>query len=330
VLKWLVQRLLYSSLVILAVVFVVSMVTRMIPGDPVDVIYGAGWTGGSEADKERLREQLGLTSPPLVQFGDYLGDALRGDLGTSIHWRTGVSRLIAERLPATLELAVAAVLVSLVTSIPMGIATALKKDTLVDFLGSVFSLLGISIPGFLMGILFILALSVWLRLLPSFGETSSVLDGVLAVVRSGDSGPLVDSLRHLILPALSLGLPNAAINARVTRSAMLETLKSDYVQFAKAKGLPGHRVILKHAFRNALIPPLTVLGLQMGSLISGAVVIENVFAWPGVGRLVVEAVSFRDYPVIQGTVLLTAVSYSLINIALDIAYRIADPRIKYE
>jgi peptide/nickel transport system permease protein len=311
-----------------AVIFAVTVIIRLIPGDPVDIMM-SGNPGMTQADRQKLREQLGLTRPILVQFGTYIADGLRGDLGESFRFRQPTARLVGDRLPATPELTLFAMLVAVFISVPLGIATALRRDSVLDLVGSIVALIGVSVPGFLLGILFILFFAVHLHWLPSTGRGLPITEGVTALVTQQDAEPLLDSLRHLVMPAIALGAAVAAWNTRLIRSTMLEVLHQDYVRFARAKGLSNQVVVLKHAFRNALIPTITIWGLQIGYLLGGAFVIENVFAWPGIGRLAVQSVFWRDYPLIQTIALVTSVIFVAANFLVDVLYHLVDPRLRY-
>lgn len=322
------RRLVHAVIVILCVIFVVSILIRLIPGDPVDIM-AAGNPGITEDQKQDLREQLGLTRPLVQQFFSYLGGIFRGDLGESIRFRLPALDLVMERLPATLELTFVAMLIAVILAVPIGVITALRQGSAVDYAGSIFAIVGVSIPSFLLGILLILFLSVDHNLLPGSGRGDFLPVAMYETVTTGDLAPLWNSLRYLILPSLALALSVMAWNARLTRSAMLEVMRQDYIQFARAKGLPGRVVVLRHGLRNAIIPTVTIIGLQIGYLLSGSFVIENVFAWPGVGRLAVQTIFWRDYPLIQAIVLVTSVLFLLINLVVDIVYRLVDPRIRY-
>ena len=322
------RRVVHAVIVILCVIFVVSILIRLIPGDPVDIM-AAGNPGITEEQKQSLREQLGLTRPLLPQFFSYLDGVTRGDLGESIRFRLPALDLVLERLPATLELTFVAMLIAVVLALPLGVVTALRQGSAVDYAGSVIAIVGVSIPSFLLGILLILFVSVDHNLLPGSGRGEFLPTAVVQAITSGDVAPLWNSLRYLILPASALALSVMAWNARLTRSAMLEVMRQDYIQFARAKGLPGRVVVLRHALRNAIIPTVTIIGLQLGYLLSGSFVIENVFAWPGVGRLAVQTIFWRDYPLIQAIVLVTGILFLLINLGVDIVYRFVDPRIRY-
>jgi peptide/nickel transport system permease protein len=321
---FLARRLLQALVVVIGITFVVAAMIKLVPGDPVDIM-AAGNPGMTEADKTALRQQLGLSQPLAVSFATYLGHAAEGDFGMSLRQRAPAAALIWERLPATAELSFWALLVSLAVSVPLGIVMALRRDGAADYAGTVFAVLGVSTPGFLLGILLILLFSVELRLLPSSGYRGSALAALL-----GGPAAFWARLRYFVLPAISLGCALTAVNARLTRSAMLEVLRQDYILVARAKGLPERTVILRHALRNACIPVLTVAGLQLGTLLSGAIVTESVFAWPGVGRLAVQAIQWRDYPLVQGAVMVSAVLFVALNFAVDLLYFAIDPRLRHE
>ncbi len=327
-LRLILTRLAHAVLVLIGVTFVVASMIKLIPGDPVDIM-AAGNPGMTNEDMAKLREELGLTRPVLEQFLIYAKNALVGDLGISIRQRTPAADLILERLPATAELSFWAIVIALAIAIPIGIVTALKRDTIVDYAGTVVAVLGVSMPGFLLGILLILFLSVTLRWLPASGFRGSALASIPWAIAAGDPSVFWNSFRYFILPAFSLAFVLIAINARLVRSSMIEVLQQDYVTFARAKGLPLRVVYLHHALRNALLPVLTVVGLQLGSLLSGTIVIETVFAWPGIGRLAVQAVHWRDYPLIQAVVLISAMLFVVLNLVVDILYRVVDPRAKH-
>lgn len=325
---FLIRRIGHMLGVLAAVLVIVSALLRLIPGDPVDVIM-AGNPGITEEDKQALRTQLGLNDPLIVQIGNYAKDLLRGDFGDSLRFRSPVRPLIMEKLPPTIELTVFAMLVAVLIAVPLGLITALYRDRPADYIGSILAVLGISVPGFLLGILLILFFAVEWRIFPSSGYGGSFTSAVWTLVTEGDPGPLGKSLRYLLLPGITLGVAVSAYNARMIRSAMVETLRQDYVRYARAKGMPDRVVNLRHAFRNALIPVVTILGLQIGYLLSGAFVIENVFAWPGIGRFSVQALGWRDYPVVQGVVMITALIFLSINLLVDLLYVAIDPRIRY-
>ncbi|MCC6675022.1 MAG: ABC transporter permease, partial [Thermomicrobiales bacterium] len=253
---------------------------------------------------------------------------LHGDMGESLRFRSPVLPLILEKLPATIELTLFAMIVAVLVAIPLGMITALKRDKPADYIGSIVAVLGISIPSFLLGILLILVFAVHWRVLPAAGYGGSVSGGIKELLTEGDSSALRSSFRYLLLPGITLGVTAAAYNARMLRSAMIEVLAQDYIRAARAKGLANRTIVLRHALRNALIPVITILGLQIGYLLSGAFVVENVFAWPGIGRFSVQALSWRDYPTIQGIVMITALIFLSINLLVDLLYAVFDPRIR--
>jgi peptide/nickel transport system permease protein len=292
----------------------VFVVVRVLPGDPALLIMG---TEGSPEAAARLREAMGLNRPLAVQYLDWLGRAMRGDLGISIQYDVPVGRLIASRLPVTLPLTVMAALFMIVTALPLGLYAATHHRRGGDYLAMVVSQIGIAVPSFWSGLLLILLFSVRLGWVRSGGF-------------EGWSSGLGPGLRALLLPALALGVFQAAVLVRATRSAVLDVLREDYVRTARAKGVRETAVIAKHTFRNAMIPIVTVAGIQLGQLIAGSIVLESVFALPGLGRLALGAISARDLPVVQGVALFVAACIVLINFAVDLAYGALDPRIRYE
>lgn len=313
--------------VLIAVLIIVSLLLRLIPGDPVDVMM-AGNPGLTDENMDAVREQLGLSDPIYKQVGSYTFGLLKGDMGESLRFRTPVFPLIMEKLPATIELTVFAMIMAILIAVPLGIVTALHRDRPADYVGSIVSVIGISIPSFLLGILLILALAVEWRVLPAAGYGGSMTGAVGHLLTTGDPSQVQESFRYLLLPGITLGVAVAAYNARMVRSAMIEVLGQDYIRAAQAKGLRHRTVVWRHALRNALIPVITILGLQIGYLLSGAFVVENVFAWPGIGRFSVQALSWRDYPTIQGIVLITALIFLTVNLLVDILYALLDPRIR--
>jgi peptide/nickel transport system permease protein len=313
-LEFLVRRSLISAVTLVLISVIVFTGVRLIPGDPARVLAG---TEADEAGLEEVRRKYGLHEPILVQYGRWATLALQGDLGESIRTRQAVTRVVAQKLPITLQLAAAAMAVALLIALPAGILAAVRRNTAWDYLASGLSLSGVSIPNFWLGIMLILLLSVRLGWLPASGFVPLWHDPLQAV-------------RHLVMPAFVLGTALAAVLMRQTRNSMLEVLGTDYVRTAYAKGLAGRAVILRHAVRNALIPVITIMGLQLGALISGAVVTEQIFVVPGFGRLIVEAVFTRDYPLVQGVVLITASAYVGINLLVDLAYSLVNPRIRVQ
>ena len=303
-LTFILQRLLGALLVIFGVVSIVFLLIHMIPGDPVEIMLGES---ASTADREALRIALGLDQPVWLQFQHYLAGLLHFDMGTSIHFRRPVSDLLLERLPATGLLAAVTLLITLLLALPLGIIAAVRRNTAWDTGAMTFSMLGISIPNFWLGPILILVFSLWLGWFPVSG-------------RSG--------FGSVILPALTLSTGLIAVLSRMVRSSMLEVLGEDYMRTASAKGLTPQRIILHHGLRNALLPVITLLGLQLGALLAGAVITETVFSWPGVGLLTIESIQSRDYPVVQACVLLISVTYVLVSLLTDLAYAWIDPRIR--
>jgi peptide/nickel transport system permease protein len=298
------RRLASTAAVVLGVAVLVFLLIHFIPGDPVDVMLGES---AQAADREELRRALGLDQPLLQQLGSYLKGLASLDLGRSLHSQRPIVELLAERLPATIELAVAALAVTLVLALPLGLIAAARRGTAWDHGAMSFSLLGVSIPNFWMGPLLILVFALWLGWFPVSGR--------------GEAGGVV-------LPALTLGTSLSAILARMIRSSLLEVLGDDFIRTAYAKGLSRRQVIIRHALPNALLPVITILGLQLGTLLAGAVITETVFSWPGIGLLTIEAIQSRDYPVVQACVLLIALTYVVINSFTDVLYALIDPRIR--
>ncbi len=325
---FLLRRIVYAAIVVVGITFVVSAMIKLVPGDPVDVM-AAGNPGMTDADKDVLRHQLGLDKSLLPAFGAYLAGAVHGDLGISFRQREPTTALILERLPATAELSFWALLFSIAVATPLGVITALRRDGIADYIGTMIAVLGVSIPGFLLGIVCILIFSVELHWLPSSGYRGSALLALGRSIATGSAEPFWNSFRYFLMPGASLAFALTAINARLTRSAMVEVLHQDFVLFARAKGVPGWVVVFHHALRNAIIPIVTVTGLQLGTLLSGAIIIETVFAWPGIGRLAVQSIEWRDYPLVQATVLVSAVLFVVLNLAVDVLYRLLDPRIQH-
>jgi peptide/nickel transport system permease protein len=284
----------------------VFLLAHIVPGDPVQQMLGEGTRA---EDLEQLRHALGLDAPLPVQYGRYLTGVVRGNLGESFRFQQPVFRIVLSHYPATLELAAVALLVCAGIGIPAGILAAQRRGRSADHAIGVLTLFGLSVPNFALGPVLILVFSVLLGWLPV----------------SGRGGP-----EHLLLPALTLGAALAAILTRMVRTSVLEELSQDYVRTARAKGLSEAAVLFRHAFRNALIPVLTILGLQFGTLLAGAIVTETIFSWPGIGRLAVQAIEARDYPLLQGCILVIAVSYVLVNLLTDLVYVLADPRVRLE
>jgi ABC-type dipeptide/oligopeptide/nickel transport system permease component len=303
--KFIVKRMglaLVSLFLLSLTIFLLMRVT----GDPAVLLAEPG---ASQADLDAIRHQFGLDRPLWIQYGSFVSHLVRGDFGQSFYYRTDVFELYLSRLPASLLLASAAMAFSLLVGIPTGIIAAVRVNQWWDSVGKIFALLGLSMPSFWVGLVMILFFSVYLGWLPSSG-----------------SGTVL----HLVMPSIALGWVFAASHMRLTRSSMLEVLGSEYVKLARLKGLPEALVISKHAFKNALIPVLTLAGINLVIMVNVAVVVETVFAWPGVGRLLFEGIAFRDFPVVQATVLLGGVMIVVVNLLVDILYAVIDPRIRYE
>jgi len=311
------RRLLQVIPTLLVISFLVFSILYLTPGDPVYLMLGASETQNVDpAVYNAVRKELGLDDPFLVRYFRFLGNALQGNLGKSYITREDVFDTVMKRMPATLQLTFASLVVAVLVAIPLGVLAALKQNSVWDNIAVLFSTVGVSLPRFWFGLVLIIFFALKLGWFPSYG-IAYLSDGV---------GPV---LRHLALPALSLGLSLAALLMRMTRSSMIEVLNQDYVKFARAKGLRERTVILVHALKNALIPVLTVLGTEFGALLGGSVVTETIFAWPGVGRLAVNAIARRDFPMIQGNTLIICTGFLCVNLIVDILYTVLDPRITY-
>lgn len=327
------ERILVTIPLMLGVAIIVFFFMRLTPGDPVDIMMGHGGAV-SAGELERLRQEFHLDEPLPVQLWYFLRDALRGDLGYSYVQKRPVAELIVERLPATIELALGALSFALIVAIPIGIVSAVRQHSALDRLSMTSAFVGISMPAFWLGIVLILLFSVRLRWLPvqgriAYGIPLQEITGfyVLDSLLTGNRIALASSLKHLALPSITLGAAVAAIVARVLRSSMLEVLRQDYVVLARAKGQWEFLVVMKHALRNALIPTVTVVGLQVGVLLGGNMIVETIFGWPGLGRLVVKAIFDRDFPLVQGAVMMYAFTYVLANLIVDILYTYLNPKI---
>jgi ABC-type dipeptide/oligopeptide/nickel transport system permease component len=306
VLRFLARRVALTLPVLFGVATLVFSLIHLIPGDPAQAMLG---DSASPQDVAELRARLGLDRPLLEQYARFLGAAARGNLGRSLRTDQPVTTAILERMPATVELAAAAMLVAVLLAIPLGIGAAVWRGTAIDHGATTLSLLGVSIPNFWLGPLLAIVFSIQLGWLPVSGR------GTWA---------------HLVLPAVSLGAALAAILARMTRATVLEELREQYVLAARARGASTTRAVVRHAFRNSLIPIVTLIGLQFGAVLTGAVITETIFAWPGIGRLLIQSIGFRDYPIVQGCILLIAVTYVGMNLLTDLLYGLVDPRIRYE
>ena len=302
---FLIKKIFGFATVIFGVLLLTFLLIHLVPGDPVEVMLGES---ASVADKDALRADLGLNQPLITQFGRYLGKLSHGDFGQSIHSKTPIIELLKMRYPATLKLAGLALLIGISIGVPLGIWAALKNGHWQDLMVTIISVRFSAMPAFWLGPILMLIFALWLGWLPVSG---------------------MDSRASIILPAITLGLGLSAILTRMTRTSLLEVLNDDYIRTARAKGLSESTVILRHALRAALLPIITIVGLQMGSLLAGTVITETVFSWDGIGRLLVESIEKRDYPVTQACVLVVALSYVLVNLATDICYRFADPRVRF-
>ena len=304
--RFLLQRLLLFLPTLFGAVTLVFLLIHVVPGDPVEAMLGET---ASSADKEALRRELGLDQPLRSQYVRFLAGLAAGDLGRSLYEQATVTELILSRVPATLELTLAAMGVALLLAFPLGITAAARRDSWMDRLSLLFSLLGLAMPNFWLGPLLMILFSIELGWLPVSG-------------RGGIS--------HLLLPSLTLGMAMAAILTRMIRSGLLEAIHEDYIRTARAKGLSERSVWLKHALRNSLLSVITIVGLQFGSLLAGSIITESIFSWPGIGRLTLQAIQTRDYPLVQGCVLVIATSYLAVNLVTDILYRLVDRRIVYD
>ncbi|QGG55115.1 ABC transporter permease [Paenibacillus sp. FSL W8-1187] len=333
-LNYAIRRLLMLVPVLLGMTVIVFMIIRAIPGDPAEVILGEK---ASPQSKEALRQELKLDEPLYVQYGDYLGKLLSGDLGKSIRSKEPIATEIGPYLAATLELTAFAMLFAIVVGVNAGIVSAWRQNSWFDYASMLIALVGVSMPIFWLGLMEQWIFALELKWLPSIGRanprdpvdavTGLYLIDTLVAGRFDQFGTV---LKHLVLPGVALGTIPMAIIARMTRSSMLEVMRSDYIRTAKAKGLSQLALIYKHALRNAFIPVLTVIGLQFGLLLGGAVLTETIFAWPGIGRYIFDAISSRDYPVIQSGILIIAFLFVLINLLVDLLYAAVDPRISYK
>ena len=302
-LNYLGARLFTALIVVFGVMTIVFMLIHIVPGDPVEVMLGES---AQVVDREALRETLGLNLPLSTQWVNYINGLLHLDLGTSLHSKRPVIDVLAERIPATSLLAGTSILIALIIALPLGVLAAVHKGSIWDRLAMTFSMLGVAIPNFWMGPLLILVFSLWLGWLPVSGN---------------------DRILSLVLPAVTLGTALAAILSRMIRASLLEVFNEDYIRAASARGLLPSTIIWKHALKNAALPVVTILGMQIGALLAGAVITETVFSWPGVGQLTIDAIQKRDYPVIQSCVLLISLTYVFINLLTDLAYAYLDPRV---
>ncbi|RKJ75821.1 ABC transporter permease [Butyricicoccus sp. 1XD8-22] len=302
--RYIIKRLLLMIPAILATSLIIFVAMNMTGGDPVDSLAPENAT---EEQIEEIREELGLNDPLLVRYLKYMGGMLRGDLGVSYVTKQDVFKTFAERLPATLKLACSSVLVATLVALPLGIYTAIHQNTWKDTGGMIFALFGVSMPNFWLGLMLILVFSLGLKWFPSGGY---------------------GGIRNLVLPAVTVGLGFAALITRTTRSAMLDVIRQDYMTTARAKGVPERKVIFGHGLKNALIPIITVIGMQLSNALTGSVLAETVFSWPGVGRLIVDSIAKRDTPMVTGSIIMCCILVCIVNVAVDLIYAFFDPRIK--
>ncbi|MDQ7024750.1 MAG: ABC transporter permease [Anaerolineae bacterium] len=316
--QYLIRRLFASLITLLGISVMVFGAIRLVPGDQITAQLGTEAGMLSQEQRAALERYYGLDRPPVEQYFTWLGNALQGNFGFSIRQGREVLPLIFERFPVTLELAILSVIIALVIGIPIGIIAALRRNTWIDLFGRVFSMLGLSVPNFLLGTMIIYVLSVFFGILPNSGNYVGFFDDP------------IKNLQQLIFPAITMGFSFAASIMRMTRSAMLEVLNESYVRTARSKGLKEQTVILRHALRNALIPVVTLIGVEFGYLLGGALITEQIFALPGIGRLAINAITQREYALVQGVALFIVINFILINFMVDIIYGFIDPRVSYD
>jgi len=325
--KYIIRRLLQLIPVIVGISIIVFMIVHLAPGDPILMMLGEDYT---QEDYLRLQRVYGFDRPMHEQYLRWAGNALQGDLGVSIRQGAPVSQLIYSRLPATIELAFCSVVLAVILGIPLGVLAAVKRGTPVDFFSMIVALVGVSMPGFWVALVLLTYVALNVGWLPMFGRGGSIFYGLGQLITTFDATELWNGLRYILLPAISIGTAMMAIITRLTRSSLLEVMGKDYVRTARAKGLGERVVIFKHGLRNALLPVVTIVGIQFGAMLGGAVITETVFAWPGAGRLIVNAIQQRDFPIVQGGVLMMALIFTLVNLLVDLSYAVLNPRIRYD
>jgi peptide/nickel transport system permease protein len=332
-LRHLLGRIAATIPVVILISLLVFLLIHAAPGDPADLLLS---DEASAADIAEARHRWGLDQPIYVQYIRFLANIVAGDLGTSFKYADPVISLIGERLPATIELAIASMLIALLAGIPLGVWAGAKPNSWADNLGSTFGFFGISMPSFWLGIMLVLIVSGYFNWLPSSGRsTYGIAQGadsdfyILKSLLSGNMKSTWDGIKYIIMPAIALGTGMMGLVMRVTRSSVLEIMNEDYVRTARAKGLGENTVLWRHVLRNALVPVITVVGLELGTLLSGSIIVETVFAWPGSGSLLISAIQSRDYPLITGTVLTYTIAFVVINFVIDILYALIDPRIRF-
>jgi peptide/nickel transport system permease protein len=333
-LKYTIRRLVGVIPVMLGLLVLIALLIELIPGDPAQIMLGQHV---SKEALEALRERMGLNRPFIVRFGVYVGNLLRGDWGTSIREGRPILTVLAERIPATFELSLVAMLISTLFGILIGIISAWRQYSFLDYGGMLIALVGISMPVFWLGLMMIYLFALVLPILPFGGRLTTGIDlhgisgfYVLDSIFTVNGRALVNSLKHLIMPSIALGTIPMAIITRMTRSSMLEILRQDYISTARAKGLQTGKIIMKHAFKNAMMPVITVVGLNFGTLLGGAILTETVFAWPGLGTWLLDSIYARDYPAVQGGVLFVGTAFVLINLLVDLSYTWINPKVKYD
>jgi ABC-type dipeptide/oligopeptide/nickel transport system permease component len=333
-LTYLLRRLIATIPVVVLISLLVFLLIHAAPGDPAELLLSEE---ASPEDIADARRRWGLDQPIYVQYLRFLANILSGDLGTSFRYADPVIVLIGERLPATIELAAVSMMIAIILGVPLGVWAGAKPNSWADNLGSTFGLFGISMPSFWFGIMLILVVSGYFNWLPSSGRsTYGVAQGyesgfyIIQSLLAGNAKAAWDGVKYIIMPAIALGTGMMGLVMRVTRSSVLEIMEEDYVRTARAKGVGERRVLWHHVLRNALIPIITVVGLELGTLLSGSIIVETVFAWPGSGSLLIAAIQARDYPLITGTVLVYTIAFVAINFTIDILYAVIDPRIRFD
>lgn len=316
-LRYLTQRALAFIPTLLGVSILIFTAIRLVPGDAITAMLGTEAGMLTDVQRASLRAYFGLDKPPVVQYFSWLGNALHGNLGLSVRYGQPVLNIIVSAFPVTLQLAFMALIIALVIGVPLGVLSAVKRDSVIDLIGRLFALLGLAMPNFLLGTLIIFVLSVYFRYLPNSGNYAPLWE---------DPGL---NFQQMIFPAITLGFAFSASVMRTTRSAMLEVMEQDYLRTARSKGLTDRSVVIRHALRNALIPVVTITGVELGYLLGGTVIIEDIFSLPGIGRLVFNAISQRDYALVQGVALFVAVNFVIVNLVVDVIYTAIDPRITY-
>ncbi|KZL92302.1 ABC transporter permease [Clostridium magnum] len=331
--KYVLKRLTLLVPVLIGVSIIVFVIMHVLTSDPTSIILGQHASADQIA---ALRKQLGLDNPLYIQYLDFLKGLLHRDFGNSLITQTSVWSELTTRLPATVELAFTAIIIASIVGVTIGVISAIKQNSIVDYISMLGALLGVSMPIFWLGLILIVIFSLQLHILPVSSRIQVGMEPVhitgfyiLDSIFTGNMAALQDSIKHLMLPAIALAAYSTAIIARMTRSTMLEVIGQDYIRTARAKGLGERKIIIGHALKNAFIPIITVIGLQLGSLLGGAVLTETVFAWPGIGSYTIEAILKSDYPVVQGAVMLMAVIFVSVNLLVDLIYGLLDPRIKY-